>query len=228
MVMPCLCGLMELISPDSSPHWRTLELVLHVGFRTWTIRTTPEAARVSQCAMRLRQPLLASCLACGDAYDSWTPGFGRRAACVCRLPASSTQCRRRRVQGATSGKHGRRSGRTSVLRCRCLRNMVRACAVRALCRLWQRRLDIGGGERSIRHHASDAGHRPLTGHPCSPAEREHIPTGCSRGATIAICGCLGCTHRCFRFWLGTCPAIAVFGVFACCAQVVSADDGSSR
>ena len=95
-------------------------------------------------------------------------GVGR---CVCRTPASSTQCRRRRVQGATSGKHGRRSGRASVLRCRCLRNMVRACAVRALCRLWQRRLDIGGGERSIRHHASDAGHRPLTGHPCSPASR---------------------------------------------------------
>ena len=82
MVTLCLCGLMELISPDSSPHWRTLEPVLHVGFRTWTIRTTPEAARVSQCAMRLRQPLLASCLACEDAYDSWTPGFGRRALCV--------------------------------------------------------------------------------------------------------------------------------------------------
>ena len=111
-------------------------------------------------------------------------GVGR---CVCRTPASSTQCRRRRVQGATSGKHGRRSGRTSVLRCRCLRNMVRACAVRALCRLWQRRL--GHRRRREKHQASrlrrwpPASDRtslqpciPRRGHTSPPAAVEERPS----------------------------------------------------
>ncbi len=113
------------------------------------------------------------------------------------------------VVGA-SGKHWQleECGRKSVLRCLCLRNTVHAGVRHLDTCVCGRDNDIGIGARSIKTLRP---RRP----PVLRAEETRRGT-----ATIAICGCLGGTRRCFCFSLGACRSVADLRCLYVCSRCV--------